>query len=75
MLDFHRDFKKAIDIAEKVFEELPTFVKIGISEKEAAQKIRSMLKKHGAKKESFRIIVAAGKNSTKIHGFAGRRRI
>jgi len=69
------DFKKAIEIAEKVFKELPTFVKIGLSEKEVAQKIRSALKKHGAKKEAFRIIVASGKNSTKIHGFAGRRKI
>lgn len=65
----------SIRIAEKVFFELNEFVKPGISEKEAAKEIRKRLKKHGAKKESFRIIVASGKRAAKIHGFAHTRKL
>lgn len=71
----HRDFKKAIQIAETVFGKLKDFLKPGITEKEAAKEIRRLLKKHGAKKESFDIIVASGFRSALIHGFASNRKI
>ena len=71
----NKDHLKSIRIAEKVFAELHEFVKPGISEKEVSKEIRKRLKKHGAKKESFRIIVASGKKSAIIHGFASDKKI
>ncbi len=65
----------SIRIAERVFSELKEFVKPGVSEKEVAAEIRKRVKKYGAKKESFRVIVASGKNSAKIHGFSSRKKI
>ena len=65
----------AIQIAEKVFSHLYKFLKPGISEKDVAKKIRYYLKHHGAKKESFKIIVASGMRSALIHGFASSRKI
>ncbi len=73
--DIPKDFSKAIEIARKVFAHLPKFVKPGITEKEAARLIRVYLKHHGAKKESFRIIVASGVRSAFIHGFASTKTI
>lgn len=67
--------KKAIRIAEKVFSNLKSILKPGLSEKDVAYKIKRLLKKYGAKKESFRMIIASGKRSAKIHGFASNKRI
>lgn len=66
---------RSIRIAERVFSELKEFVKPDVSEKEVATEIRKRVKKYGAKKESFRVIVASGKNSAKIHGFSSRKKI
>src|SRR3989339_1341307 len=68
--DIPKDFLKAIHIAEKVFHHLSDFVRPGITEKELAKKIRKAIKFYGGKKESFRIIIASGKRSSMIHGFA-----
>ncbi|MBI5701360.1 aminopeptidase P family protein [Candidatus Saganbacteria bacterium] len=65
-----KDFLRSIKIAEKVFDQIPEFLKPGVTEKYVAQEIRKRLKEHNAKKESFRIIVASGLRSSLIHGFA-----
>lgn len=64
---------KAIRIAERVFRELK--LRPGVSEKKVAGWIRKKLKEYGAQKESFRIIVASGRRSGKVHGFASRKLI
>ena len=62
---------KAIRIAERVFRELK--LRPGVSEKKVAGWIRKKLKEYGARKEAFRIIVASGWRSSKVHGFASRK--
>lgn len=71
----NKNFLRAILIAEKVFEELRYFVRPGVTEKRVADEIRWRLKSYGAHKESFRIIVASGKRSSQIHGFASNKKI
>jgi Xaa-Pro aminopeptidase len=63
---------KAVKIADRVF----TCLKIdeGMSEKEVANQIKSLLKKFGSK-PAFRIIVASGKRSAMPHGFASSKKI
>jgi len=68
-----KNFLKSIQIAEKVFNEVEDFLRPGLSEKEVASFIRKSLKKNGAQKESFKIIVASGPRSALIHGFSSDR--
>ncbi|MFH2033245.1 MAG: M24 family metallopeptidase [Candidatus Margulisiibacteriota bacterium] len=69
------DQLQAVRIVERVFGELPLFVKPGMKERDVARTIRRLLKDHGAQKESFRIITAAGRRTKLVHGFATDRRI
>ena len=69
-MSLHPDFLKAIKITEKVFAKIPSLLTIGKTEKELASQIRKLIKSLGGQKESFRIIVASGKRSAMIHGFA-----
>jgi len=62
------EIRKAIEIAEKTFASLEIIP--GMTEREVASQICSLLKEYGAKKESFKTIVASGKRSGMIHGFA-----
>jgi len=52
--------EKAANIVDNVFEELCTFIKSGMSEKEIAAEIDYRMRKHGAQKASFDTIVASG---------------
>jgi len=64
---------KAIEIVKQITKEIPHWLKVGIKEKDLAEKIKTALKKRGAK-SAFRIIVASGKRSAKPHGFATNKR-
>jgi len=63
---------KAAQIVDQVLARLE--VKEGLSEKDVAQQIKSLLKDYGAK-PAFRIIVASGKRSAQPHGFATNKKI
>jgi Xaa-Pro aminopeptidase len=58
---------KAIEISDKVFFEILEFVKPGMTELDISAEISYRVKKHGAEKESFKIIVASGTNSSMPH--------
>lgn len=67
--------KKAQRIAEKAFEYILTFIKVGKSEKEVALELDYFMLKNGAEALSFDTIVAGGKNSSKPHAVPGDYRL
>lgn len=67
--------QKAVDIADKVFEEILPYLKPGVKEYEIALEMEYKMKKMGASGESFETIVASGPRSALPHGVAGMREI
>ncbi len=67
--------KKAQRIAEKAFEHILTFIKVGKSEMEVALELDYFMLKNGAEALSFNTIVAGGKNSSKPHAVPGDYRL
>ncbi len=65
--------KKSAEIADNAFAFILRYVEPGISERELALKIESFMKKEGANKLSFDIIVASGERSALPHGLASDR--
>lgn len=65
--------QKAVDIADKVFEEILPFIKPGVKEYDIANEMEYKMKKLGAKGPSFETIVASGPRSALPHGTAGMR--
>lgn len=59
--------QKVIDISLSALNEFKTWVKAGISEKEAAAMLNFLLKKHGADKEGFDEIIASASNAAEPH--------
>jgi Xaa-Pro aminopeptidase len=59
--------RQAQRIAEKVYEEILTFLRPGITERTVCAEIVYRLYKHGAEKPSFDPIVASGPNSSMPH--------
>ena len=59
---------KAVKIADNTLKSLKIIP--GQTERDLACSIRKQLKKEGADREAFKIIVASGKRSGKVHGFA-----
>ena len=55
-------------IAEKSFLEVLNFVNEGVSEREIAVKLEYLMKKYGAEKVAFDLIVVSGANSSLPHG-------
>ncbi|KAF0133130.1 MAG: Xaa-Pro aminopeptidase [Candidatus Saganbacteria bacterium] len=64
---------KAIQITENVFKKLK--LEPGKSELYYARWIKNEMKREGAEKEAFSIIVASGKRSALVHGHASRKKI
>ena len=62
---------KAIRIAEEAVQNLN--LRPGEREVAVARRIKKIFKKLGAKKESFRTIVASGKRSRLVHGYATKK--
>ena len=60
--------KKAQEISEKAYIEVLNYVKEGVSEKTIALELEYLMKKYGAQKVAFDLIVVAGKNSSLPHG-------
>ena len=59
--------KQAESIGDKVFTEILTFIKPGMTELEVAARIEYLLKLNGGEKLSFPAIVASGVNSSMPH--------
>jgi len=66
--------KIAIEITDKVFNDVLQFFKVGISEKEIALELAMRYKKHG-EGEAFSSIVASGPNSALPHAQPGERKL
>ncbi|MDF2539847.1 MAG: yqhT [Herbinix sp.] len=67
--------KTAEGIGDKVFSEIITFIKPGMTELEVAARIEYLLKVNGAQGLSFNAIVASGINSSMPHAVPSHKKI
>ncbi|TAH66731.1 MAG: aminopeptidase P family protein [Anaerolineaceae bacterium] len=67
--------KQAESIGDKVFSEILTFIKPGMTELEVAARIEYLLKIHGGQSTSFPAIVASGVNSSMPHAVPTLKKI
>jgi len=63
---------KAVQIAQEILKAIKP--RVGITEKQLAQEIKRLLKKHKAK-SAFRLLVGSGKNSAVPHCYATSKKI
>ena len=59
--------RKAVEISDKVFLEMLSFIQPGMTELDIAAELSYRMKKHGAESDSFDTIVASGINSSMPH--------
>jgi len=74
-IDEIESIKKAVDIGDKAFNHILSFLKEGISEREIALELEYFMKKNGASDLSFSTIVASGAFSSLPHWEPGERRL
>lgn len=67
--------KKAEAIGDKVFTEILTFIKPGMTELEIAARIEYLLKIYGGERSSFPAIVASGLNSSMPHAVPTHKKV
>lgn len=67
--------RKVARIPPIICRELKRVIVPGVSEEQVAAYIKKRLKEFGATKPSFRIIVASGKRSVLMHGWATKKKI
>ena len=67
--------KKAQSIADEAFAELITVIHAGMTEKEVANELDHLLRKHGADENSFDTIVGSGPNGALCHATPGPRKL
>jgi Xaa-Pro aminopeptidase len=67
--------RQAESIGDKVFSEILTFIKPGMTELEVAARIEYLLKVYGGEKTSFSAIVASGVNSSMPHAVPSKKKI
>lgn len=67
--------KKAQSIADAAFAELITVIREGMTEKEVANELDHLLRKHGAEENSFDTIVGSGPNGALCHATPGPRKL
>jgi Xaa-Pro aminopeptidase len=65
----------AVKLADEAFAHILTFLAPGVREVEAALQLEYFMRRKGAKKVSFDLIVASGKRSALPHGVAGEKRL
>lgn len=65
----------AARIGDKVFTTICKEIKVGLSEKQVANRIAFLLKEEGCSQESFPTIAVAGENAALPHGQPGERRL
>ncbi len=66
---------KAQAIAEKAFDKILDFIKIGVTEREIALELDFFMLKNGAEAVSFETIAVSGKNSSMPHGVPSDKKI
>ncbi|MEE1137739.1 MAG: aminopeptidase P family protein [Acutalibacteraceae bacterium] len=66
---------KAQSIAEKAFDRVLDFIKIGVTEREIALELDFFMLKNGAESISFETIAVSGKNSSMPHGVPSDKKI
>ena len=62
-------------IAEKAFEHILNFIKVGLTEKEIALELDFFMLRNGGERLSFETIVVSGKNSSMPHGVPSNKKI
>lgn len=67
--------KQAESIGDKVFSEILSYIKPGITELEVAARIEYLLKLYGGERTSFSAIVASGVNSSMPHAVPTKKKI
>ena len=67
--------EESLRIAERAFLETLPFIKEGVREKDVEAELVYRMKKNGADKEAFDVIVASGNRSSLPHGTASTKRI
>lgn len=67
--------RKAQAIAEKAFDELLGFIKVGVTEREIALELNRLLYAYGAEDLSFDTIVLAGANTSMPHGVPSDKKV
>lgn len=65
--------QKAQSISDAAFAELLTVVRAGMTEKQVANELDYLLRKHGADENSFDTIVGSGPNGALCHAYPGER--
>ncbi len=70
-----KNISKACSITDECFEYILKYIKIGMTEKEIAEEMRSFMIKAGADDLSFDTIVASGKNSSIPHAVPTNKKI
>ena len=70
-----KHIKRAVEIADKTFEEVLSAVRPGVREADLAAEIEYRLKRNGAEEPAFGTIVASGYRSAMPHGRASEKKI
>ncbi|MGQ9631474.1 MAG: aminopeptidase P family protein [bacterium] len=65
--------KRAVSIADEAFSEILGSISVGMTEKEVADELVYLMRRGGASKEAFDIIVASGARSSIPHGIASNK--
>ncbi|HWQ62334.1 MAG TPA: aminopeptidase P family protein, partial [Negativicutes bacterium] len=65
----------AVRLADAAFDHILAYIRPGVSEREIALELEFFMRKKGAEKAAFDIIVASGQRSALPHGLAGDKRI
>ena len=63
-----KKIKTAQEIAEKAFDDILSFIKVGVSEIEIAARLENIMRINGSNGFSFDTIAISGKNTSKPHG-------
>jgi Xaa-Pro aminopeptidase len=70
-----KKIKKAVEITDRVFTEILSYLKPGISELDVAAEVSYRHRKHGAEADGFDTIVASGERSALPHGRASDKKL
>ncbi len=62
-------------IAEKAFDDILNFIKVGVTEKQIAATLDYKMRCYGAEKAAFDTVVVSGANSSMPHGVPGDKKI
>ncbi|WP_202820110.1 M24 family metallopeptidase [Calderihabitans maritimus] len=67
--------RRAVVIADKAFEHILSYLRPGVKEKEIALELEFFMRRNGAEKAAFDIIVASGPRGSLPHGVASDRQV